>query len=139
MTTINNQVRTITPTGDESFVAIELEWWATTSRWARSGREILCDAMCAAKNFVVAETVTVAQPAMLEFVPDECEASLDFSVVIRHRDDLHEFADAIRDSGIRVKYARVLPDGLDGTDFAAIDAYDEAEYQQIQADLAAEV
>lgn len=84
-------------------------------------------ALRAAKYYVVPETVTVAHRETLEHVPDDCEASLYFTVVLRHHDEWPEFTTAIRNAGIRVKRAQVLPADVDGTDFEAVWAWDQAE------------
>lgn len=124
---------------DQAFAFVELEWWAPQSGFALSGRQLLLDALRAAKHFIVPETVTVSDPAILEFVPEgNGETPLYFTVVLRHGGEAHELATAIRNAGIRVKGCQPLPTEIDGTDFESVWAFEKAEYQRCHAEYLAE-
>lgn len=106
------------------YMFIELEYWQA----GLVGRNVLLDALRAAADTVVPETVHVYHPDDLAWETDgTCEASLYFTVGTT---DWHGTVDAIRASGRRVKTAHTgLPAdvarGTTGDYYAWADAQSE--------------
>lgn len=86
---------------------IHLEWWDD-----RTGRELLMEALRAARHWHIPETGIPLEPQVLDYVgSDWGEMDLWFTVQLEHPNAFRNFVEAVRMVPIRVKTAMCLPEG----------------------------